>query len=838
MEQIIKGKYGVYKGEVINGKRHGSGVYTWNNGNRYVGQYNNDKMNGKGIYYYSNNERYEGEFIDNKYHGNGIYYYINGDRYEGEYHNDLRQGKGKIYFANGDKYEGEFNEDEINGQGIFHFSNGDRYQGEFVDGKFCGKGKLILINGNKYEGNFKDGKFSGVGIYYFKEGSRYEGNFIEGNFSGEGTLFLDNGDKYKGQFKNDEMDGEGTYFWANGDRYEGEFKKAKRTGSGVYFWSNGNRYEGEFLEGEWVGKGRLYFANGIIHNYINGEVESVVQPESQEESLKNNSNNRVVETASLEEAMERLNKLTGLIEVKEQIKRIVSSIQFEQNRQKVLGIESNQNQSYHLMFLGNPGTGKTTVARLIGDIFYHLGILEKGHLVECDRSKIVGQHIGETAILTNKAVESAMGGVLFIDEAYSLARSGKGSNDFGVEAIDTLIKSMEDYRRDFVVILAGYTNEMRELIKLNPGLNSRINISLQFNDYNDNELLEIARGIAKDSHYNINKSGERAFIELINREKVDESFANARAARNIIESAIREKAYIIGNKQVSKDELTSLGAKEFGVNIEENPENKVKLLLDELNSMVGLTEVKSMISQIISYVKFQQRKKDLGMESDEVSLHMTFLGNPGTGKTTVARIVANILKAMGILKRGHIVEVTRADLVGEYVGSTSQKTLNKIKEAYGGILFIDEAYSLYSEGNNDFGKEAIATLIKEMEDNRDKLVVIMAGYTNEMRELLNVNSGISSRIGFEIPFDDYNPKEMLKIFISLCEKNKYKLNKEAEVKIYNIFTRAYEKRDKNFGNGRLVRQYFEQVKMKQAQRIVFNNINSNDMFTILQEDID
>ena len=253
---------------------------------------------------------------------------------------------------------------------------------------------MILINGNKYEGNFKDGKFSGAGIYYFKEGSRYEGNFIEGNFSGEGTLFLDNGDKYKGQFKNDEMDGEGTYFWVNGDRYEGEFKKAKRTGIGVYFWSNGDRYEGEFLEGEWVGKGRLYFANGIIHNYINGEVESVVQSESQEESLKNNSNNRVVETASLEEAMERLNKLTGLIEVKEQIKRIVSSIQFEQNRQKVLGIESNQNQSYHLMFLGNPGTGKTTVARLIGDIFYHLGILEKGHLVECDRSKIVGQHIG------------------------------------------------------------------------------------------------------------------------------------------------------------------------------------------------------------------------------------------------------------------------------------------------------------------------------------------------------------------------------------------------------------------------------------------------------------
>ena len=173
--------------------------------------------------------------------------------------------------------------------------------------------------------------------------------------------------------------------------------------------------------------------------------------------------------------MEKLNQLTGLRNVKEQIEKLRKKIEYDQYRKEKLGIEQEKNPGYHFVFTGNPGTGKTTVARLLGDIFYHLGILEKGHLVETDRSGIVGEFIGQTAKLTKQKIEEAMGGVLFIDEAYALARAGHDSNDFGHEAIDTLIKEMEDKRGKFVVILAGYKDEMNQLLKMNPGLSSRIN---------------------------------------------------------------------------------------------------------------------------------------------------------------------------------------------------------------------------------------------------------------------------------------------------------------------------------------------------------------------------
>ncbi len=554
-------------------------------------------------------------------------------------------------------------------------------------------------------------------------------------------------------------------------------------------------------------------------------------------SSKSDNNEVQRQSASLEEALDKLNSLIGLEGVKTEIDRIVKLIQFEKNRAKILGVESNNNQGYHFMFLGNPGTGKTTVARLIGDIFYYLGLLEKGHMVECDRSTIVGQYIGQTAQLTKEAIENAMGGVLFVDEAYSLARKFGAGSDFGTEAIDTLIKAMEDSKGKFTVILAGYTKEMRELMKLNPGLKSRINLDIEFADYTEEELLTIGKSIASKNYYNLNKDAERAFLEQINKVRVDDSFANARTARNIIEAAIREKAFRIGNKSVSKEELSVLRPEDFGIKLDENPINKVESLLKELNEMTGLEEVKAMISKLINFVQFQHKKKEMGLTVEEVSLNMVFVGNPGTGKTTVARIVSKIFKEMGLLKKGHLVEVTREDLVGQYVGHTGAKTLDKVKEAYGGVLFIDEAYSLNSKYENDFGKEAIATLIKEMEDNRDKLAVIMAGYTDEMNELLNINPGITSRIGFTIQFEDYKPAEMIEIFKSFCKKGNYTLKLSAEEKLFEIFKYLYQHRDRNFGNGRLVRQYFEQIKMKQAERVISNDISDEDMFIIIEEDL-
>lgn len=567
--------------------------------------------------------------------------------------------------------------------------------------------------------------------------------------------------------------------------------------------------------------------------------DDLTKKESSEFQKNSKSNEGERNSNTLEEALEKLNSLTGLKNVKKEIERIVRLIKYAKNRNEVLKINKEINLSYHFAFMGNPGTGKTTVARLIGDIFYYLGILEKGHVVEVDRSDIVGKFIGETAKLTKKAIDKAMGGILFIDEAYSLAKGGENSNDYGKEAIETLLKSMEDNRGKFTVIFAGYKKEMRNLINMNPGLQSRINLMINFDDYTDEELIHIAKNIAKKEYYKLSEDGEKAFIERIQKEKVDENFANARVVRNLMDEAVREKAFRTGDETVCEEELTTLTSEDFGVDLKFTARDSIKEYETQLESLVGLDNVKSLIKDILNTVELIHRKKEMGINCEDVSLNMIFSGNPGTGKTTVARIVGKILKAMGILKKGHMVEVTRSDLVGQYVGQTGPKTLEKIKEAYGGILFIDEAYTLNSGSENDFGGEAIGTLIKEMEDNRDKLIVIMAGYTKEMKELLNINPGLESRIKFNIQFNDYSGDELFKIFKSLCKREKYKISHNAYKKLKEDFEELSENKGRNFGNGRLVRKYFENVKMKQATRIINENINEKEeMLKIIKEDID
>lgn len=259
--------------------------------------------------------------------------------------------------------------------------------------------------------------------------------------------------------------------------------------------------------------------------------------------------------------------------------------------------------------------------------------------------------------------------------------------------------------------------------------------------------------------------------------------------------------------------------------------------LAELNSLIGLERVKQDVDSLRNLIKIQAIRKQQGLPNTSVSYHCVFSGNPGTGKTTVARIVAGIYKELGILKKGHLIEVDRSKLVGEYVGQTAPKTNKVIDEALDGVLFIDEAYSLVGEGS-DYGAEAIATLLKRMEDDRDRLVVILAGYTNEITEFIDSNPGLQSRFNRYIQFDDYSAEELTEIFKHNLRKSRYKIKRDAFEKLQNVIESAVASRDKNFGNARYVRNLFEKVVQNQANRLAkMESIDNDELSIITREDI-
>ena len=258
------------------------------------------------------------------------------------------------------------------------------------------------------------------------------------------------------------------------------------------------------------------------------------------------------------------------------------------------------------------------------------------------------------------------------------------------------------------------------------------------------------------------------------------------------------------------------------LNIDDDNDKERNEIQKELDEIIGLDGVKEYLLSLENHIKITQIRKQKGLKASEVSKHMIFTGNPGTGKTTIARIVSRMMKACGILKQGQLVEVTRADLVGKYVGHTAPLTMNVINSALGGVLFIDEAYSLYRGKDDSFGLEAIDTLVKGMEDHRDDLIVILAGYSKEMEDFLLANSGLKSRFANIIHFPDYTGEEMVKIAISIARSKGYVISEDALVPLENYFTKIQAKKDPNSGNGRLVRNKIEEAILKQSKRLLDN----------------
>lgn len=524
----------------------------------------------------------------------------------------------------------------------------------------------------------------------------------------------------------------------------------------------------------------------------------------------------------VEEVLAELDSLVGLEEVKAEVRRIVNLAKVNEAR-RAQGLKVPP-MTYHMVFTGNPGTGKTTVARLVARAFRALGIAKTGQLVETDRSGLVGRYAGETAVKTNEKIDEAIGGVLFVDEAYQLV-SGD-SDDYGKEAIATLLKRMEDDRDRLIVIAAGYTDEMRDFLDANPGLRSRFAKTIEFADYTAAELASIFRSMAKKNEFTLAPDLDDGLDAAIAKltAKRDRMFGNARFVRRLFEDAMARQASRIAESGAMDPQslqtlvLADLSTGERKVDVRAPDIDEV---LAELDALVGLAPVKEEVRRLVATVRANKLREEKGIENNvTMSYNFVFTGNPGTGKTTVARILGKAFRALGVLDRANFVETDRSGLVAKYEGQTAAKTNKLIDSAAGGILFIDEAYQLNQGENDQYGSEAVATLLKRMEDARGSMVVIIAGYKAEMKRFMDMNSGLESRFNRTIEFPDYSAKELAEIYRSMAKKGKYVLSADTERWLEPYIALLTEKRDKNFGNARWARNLFEKSVERQSLRMM------------------
>ncbi len=538
------------------------------------------------------------------------------------------------------------------------------------------------------------------------------------------------------------------------------------------------------------------------------------------------------DSKTLDELLKELDGLIGLESVKKSIRENITYLNFTKVRREK-GFEDTDKISLHSIFTGNPGTGKTTVVKMLGKIYNKMGLLSKGHVVEVDRATLVGEFIGQTAPKTKKAIESARGGILFIDEAYSLARNDDDSKDFGKEVIETLLKEMSDGPGDIAIIGAGYPKEMKVFIESNPGLKSRFTQYFHFDDYLPEELYQIAIYSATNKQVNFSPESQEYLKEQLTEayRKRDDSFGNARFVNAVVDESKMNMGLRLMKvpdlNALTNDELSTITIEDLRTVFLAEQKKKLKLAihdkelqmaLSELNELIGLEKVKEDINEMVKLIRFyNETGKDV---VNKFSLHTVFTGNPGTGKTTVARILAKIYKALGVLERGHCVEVDREGLVAGYVGQTAQKTADKVEEAMGGILFIDEAYALANaSGHSDFGQEAVQVILKRMEDFRGKFGVIVAGYPDNMHQFIESNPGFKSRFDKTFLFEDYAPEQLITIALNILQKEGLKPEEKAREHMMSYLTTLYDKRDKHFGNARSVRQMVGEVVKKQNLRL-------------------
>lgn len=505
---------------------------------------------------------------------------------------------------------------------------------------------------------------------------------------------------------------------------------------------------------------------------------------------------------SEEDILSELDAFVGMQSVKDKLRAIIKNI----HARKEHGVGDKLLKD-HYIFTGNPGTGKTTFARKFGEVLSAIGALPTGQFIEISGKDLIGQFVGDSEANVKRYVNKAMGGVLFIDEAYALKGSGGEKGSYGMDAVNTLLTLLENRKGEFVCIMAGYTKEMADFVRMNPGIPSRCNVTIEFPDYNARELERIFLQMLKKNDegvvYTLDADAEEMLPKVFDRMylKRGDTFGNARAVRNLFDETLERH-----NARSSSDTILSYADI---VGEDAKGEISVEDIMKEFDDFVGMESVKEAMRRIVKEVAVQKKLIELGEAAEGLTKYNFILtGNPGTGKTTVARIFGRIFKALGVTSTDRVTEKVPDQILSQYMNESSKNMNDAINEAMGGVLFLDEAYGIEpmddaGRSTSPEGRDAIKLLMTRMENEAGKFVVICAGYPREMETFMNSNPGLRRRFSHTIHIDDYSAEELLEIYERAAKAKKYNFSladDAARTKALNMFRTMVAMKDDKFGN--------------------------------------
>lgn len=525
-----------------------------------------------------------------------------------------------------------------------------------------------------------------------------------------------------------------------------------------------------------------------------------------------------VQARTLDDILKSLNDLVGLQSVKSKVQEL---IQLATNAP-----EQVQSMSHHMFFLGNPGTGKTVVAKLLGELYWALGIRPQKVFVACTHQDIISPYNeGDTVQRMEQKIAEAMGGVLFIDEVYTLAQHA-----WGARALETLMVAMEDHRDKLTVIMAGYAEHLPEIYRVNPGLKSRVPHRFDFPDYTTPELIEIFVRMLKGKKLVLAPEANKKLNRYIDAFNQMGGMDNARGVRNIFEAT--HTAYL---KSPNDERIIDESMIPEPICFREDKAREILAKLE--NQFVGLSRVKNFFEELFIKQKLNEQK---GGGIGKSFNHCVFLGNPGTGKTSVARHMGNLFHYMGLVsEKDRLVEIGTDSLISKFSGEFAEKTREKFDEAVGGVLFIDEAYRL---ADDDQGRKVIDQIVQLVTEPKYRnLVVILAGYSDEMIQFMKTNAGLKRRFPHQVHFDDFSPEELVAIFHG-CVTNSRPPHyiPESEQPSFDRVLQgklAALARKKRFGNAGDVQSFFENVvQINQGRRLLKDH--ETDTLAILTSDLD